>query len=286
VARLLKGKQPAAAMMTSVQHDAAMLKVHGITPTLGVIRVGERPDDIAYEKSAARRCEAAGIGIRTYCLPVDATQGALLDVIRNVNADAGIHGVMLFRPLPMSFDDAASRGALLPAKDIDGITDGSLAGVFTNTNVGFPPCTAVACVELLDHYGIAITGKRIVVLGRSLVVGRPVAMLLMHRNATVTICHTKTIDLPAVARDADIVIVAVGKPESIGRECFRAGQVVIDVGIHVKDDGIVCGDVRFAEVAPLVDSITPTPGGVGALTSAVLMRHVVHAAQWNKGVYR
>jgi methylenetetrahydrofolate dehydrogenase (NADP+)/methenyltetrahydrofolate cyclohydrolase len=280
--RLLKGKELANAMMASIQRDVAALKTRGITPTLGVIRVGERAGDLSYEKSAAKRCEAVGVAIRKYHLPVDATQAALLDVIHAVNADASIHGVLLFRPLPQQFDDAATRAALLPAKDIDGITDGSLAGVFTNTPIGFPPCTAVACVELLDHYGIGIAGKRVVVLGRSLVIGRPVAMLLMHRNATITICHTKTIDLPSVMKEADIVVVAVGKPESIGQECFREAQVVIDVGIHVKPDGKVCGDVRFAEVAPLVEAITPIPGGVGAVTSAVLIRHVLSAAQQNE----
>jgi methylenetetrahydrofolate dehydrogenase (NADP+)/methenyltetrahydrofolate cyclohydrolase len=280
--RLLKGKQLADTIMANIRHDVAALKTRGITPALGIIRVGERAGDISYEKSAAKRCEAAGVAICTYCLPKDATQAALLDVIHGVNADAGIHGVLLFRPLPRRFDDAATRAALLPAKDIDGITDGSLAGVFTNSGTGFPPCTAIACVELLDHYGIDIAGKRVVVLGRSLVIGRPVAMLLMHRNATITICHSKTIDLPSVVREADIVIVAVGKPESIGCECFRKGQVVIDVGIHVKDDGKICGDVRFAEVAPLVEAITPIPGGAGAVTSAILIRHVVSAAQQNE----
>jgi methylenetetrahydrofolate dehydrogenase (NADP+)/methenyltetrahydrofolate cyclohydrolase len=269
-------------MTAGIRRDVVALKARGITPTLGIIRVGERADDVSYEKSATKRCEAVGVGIRAYRLPMDATQAALLDVIRGVNADAAIHGALLFRPLPRYFDDAATRAALLPAKDIDGITDGSLAGVFTNTGAGFPPCTAVACVELLDHYGIDVAGKRVAVLGRSLVIGRPVAMLLMHRNATITICHTKTIDLPSVVKEADVVVVAVGKPESIGRECFREAQVVIDVGIHVKDDGKVCGDVRFAEVAPLVAAITPSPGGVGAVTSAVLIRHVLNAAQQNE----
>ena len=276
---MLKGKEPANMMLMRMQHDIGELKMRGITPTIGLIRVGQRDDDLSYEKGVVKRCEAAGAAIRKYCLPVDVTQEALLDVIHGVNADASIHGVLIFRPLPGHFDDVVIRAALLPAKDIDGITDGSLVGVFSNTPIGFPPCTAVACVELLDHYGIAIAGKRVVVLGRSLVVGRPVAMLLMHRNATVTICHSKTVDLPSVVKEADIVIVAVGKPESIGGECFREGQVVIDVGIHVRDNGKVCGDVKFVEVMPLVQAITPIPGGIGSVTSAVLIRHLINAAQ-------
>ncbi|MDR1398616.1 MAG: bifunctional 5,10-methylenetetrahydrofolate dehydrogenase/5,10-methenyltetrahydrofolate cyclohydrolase [Treponema sp.] len=282
MARLLKGKELANVILRSIQRDVTALKLRGITPTLGIIRVGERADDISYKKSLTKRCEAVGTAIREYCLPVDAIQEALLGVIHEVNADTGIHGVLLFRPLPRHFDDATIRAALLPAKDIDCITDSSLANVFTNTGVGFPPCTATACVELLDHYGIDIAGKRVVVLGRSLVIGRPVAMLLMHRNATVTICHTKTIDLPSVVKEADIVVVAVGRPESIGCEYFREAQVVIDVGIHVKDDGKVCGDVRFDEVTPLVQAITPIPDGVGVVTSAVLIRNMVSAAQRNE----
>jgi methylenetetrahydrofolate dehydrogenase (NADP+)/methenyltetrahydrofolate cyclohydrolase len=278
MAKLLKGKELAEAITAEIRRNVVALTARSIAPTIGIIRVGERPDDLSYEKSLIKRCESVGVAVRTYCLPVDAPPAALFDMIRGVNADISIHGVLLFRPLPPCFDDAVARAAFTPAKDIDGITDSSIAGVFANTRRSFPPCTARACVDLLDYYGIPIAGSRIAILGRSLVVGRPVAMLLMHRNATITICHTKTINLPTLAREAEIVVVAVGKPEAIGVEYFRKGQVVIDVGIHVKADGVLCGDVKFAEVAPLVKAITPSPGGIGVVTSAILIRHALTAA--------
>jgi methylenetetrahydrofolate dehydrogenase (NADP+)/methenyltetrahydrofolate cyclohydrolase len=279
VAQILKGKDVADAMMEGMKRDTEALKSRGIVPALGIIRLGEREDDISYERGAKKRCDAAGVEVKNYVLPADTSQEALIEVIRGVNEDPRIHGVLLFRPLPAHINDRIVRGALLPAKDIDGITDGSLAGVFTGTPQGFPPCTAEACLEILAHYGIDPGGKRVTVVGRSLVIGRPVAMMLMHKNGTVTICHTKTRDLPAAVREGDIVIVAAGKPESIGREHFREGQVVIDVGIHVKPEGGMCGDVKFAEVEDLVAAISPVPGGVGTVTTGVSVRHVIEAAK-------
>jgi methylenetetrahydrofolate dehydrogenase (NADP+)/methenyltetrahydrofolate cyclohydrolase len=284
VAQILKGKDVADAMMEGMKRDTEALKERGIIPALGIIRLGEREDDISYERGAKKRCDAAGVAVKNYVLPADASQEALLEVIRGINGDPQVHGVLLFRPLPAHINDRIVRGALLPAKDIDGITDGSLAGVFTGTPQGFPPCTAEACLAILAHYGIEIAGKRVTVVGRSLVIGRPVAMMLMHKNGTVTICHTKTRDLPAVVREGDIVIVAAGKPESIGKDHFREGQVVIDVGIHVKDEGGLCGDVRFAEAEGLAAAITPVPGGVGTVTTAVSVRHVIEAAKAAAGV--
>jgi methylenetetrahydrofolate dehydrogenase (NADP+)/methenyltetrahydrofolate cyclohydrolase len=279
VARILKGKDVADAMMEGMKRDTETLKGRGIVPTLGIIRLGEREDDLSYERAAKKRCDVAGVAVKNYVLPADTGQETLLELIRGINKDPLVHGALLFRPLPGRLDDRIVRGALLPAKDIDGITDASLAGVFTGTPRGFPPCTAEACLEILAHYGIDPAGKRVTVVGRSLVVGRPVAMMLMHKNATVTICHTKTRDLPAVVREGDIVIVAVGKSESLGGECFREGQVVIDVGIHVKAGGGMCGDVRFAEAESLVAAITPVPGGVGTVTTGVSVRHVIEAAR-------
>ncbi|GHV55027.1 bifunctional protein FolD [Spirochaetia bacterium] len=279
MAQVLKGKEVADALAESMKKDVEALKVKGVTPTLGIIRMGEREDDISYEKGAKKRCEAVGVGVKQYLLPADASQADLLKVIHEVNNDRDVHGVLLFRPLPKHIDDNAVRGALLPAKDIDGITDGSLAGVFANLNLGFPPCTAEACMEILAHYGIDPAGRRVTVIGRSLVIGRPVAMMLMHKNGTVTICHTKTKDLPAVVREAEIVIVAAGKAETITGDYFSAGQTVIDVGIHVKEGGGLCGDVKFAEAEPIVQAITPVPGGVGTVTTCVTIRHVIQAAK-------
>jgi methylenetetrahydrofolate dehydrogenase (NADP+)/methenyltetrahydrofolate cyclohydrolase len=278
MARILRGKDVADAMMESMKRDTEALKVRGVIPALGIIRLGEREDDIAYERGAKKRCEAAGVAVRNYTLPGDAPQEAVLELIGGVNGDAGVHGALILRPLPGHIDDGVIRGALRPEKDVDGITDGSLAGVFTGTPRGFPPCTAEACMEILSYYGIDPLGKRVTVIGRSLVVGRPLAMMLMRQQGTVTICHTRTRDLPAAVREGDIVIAALGKPESIGKEYFREGQVVIDVGIHAKPGGGFRGDVKFEEAEPVVAAITPVPGGVGTVTTGVLARHVIRAA--------
>jgi methylenetetrahydrofolate dehydrogenase (NADP+)/methenyltetrahydrofolate cyclohydrolase len=284
MARILGGKAVADAMMELMKRDTEGLRARGVVPTLGIIRLGEREDDISYERGAAKRCAAAGVEVKNYVLPGDSSQEALLDLIGELNRNTAIHGALIFRPLPKHIDDGAIRRALRPEKDIDGITDASLAGVFTGIPGGFPPCTAEACMEILSHYGIDPLGKRVTVIGRSLVVGRPAAMLLMHKQGTVTICHTKTQNLPAIVREGDIVIAAAGKPESIGREYFREGQVVIDVGIHVKPGGGLCGDVKFDEAEPVVAAISPVPGGVGTVTTGVSVRHVIEAAKAAAGV--
>ena len=203
-------------------------------------------------------------------------------MLDEVNTDDGIHGCLLFRPLPKQFDDRTVRAALRPEKDIDGITDGSLAGVFTNTDLGYAPCTAQACMEILKYYNVPLSGKRAVVVGRSLVVGKPAAMMLDRENATVTLCNSRTRNLPEVCRQADIVVVAMGKMGAVGADCLREGQTVVDVGIHVNEEGKLCGDVQFAAAEPVVDAITPVPGGVGTVTTSVLVGHVVQAA--GKGV--
>ena len=279
MATILKGAPVVAAMNEANTARCAALAAKGITPTLAVVRVGEREDDLSYERGVMTRCGKVGVAVRQFLLPADATQDALLEVLEKINADKSIHGCLLFRPLPRQFDDRTIRAALAPEKDIDGITDGSLAGVFTNTALGYPPCTAQACLEILKYYDIPLSGKRAVVVGRSLVVGKPAAMMLDRENATVTICNSRTQNLPALCKEADVVVVAMGKRGFIGADCLREGQTVVDVGIHVGDDGKLCGDVRFAEAEPVVEAITPVPGGVGTVTTSVLVGHVVEAAE-------
>ena len=279
MATILKGAPVVAAMNEANTARCAALAAKGITPTLAVVRVGEREDDLSYERGVMTRCGKVGVAVRQFLLPADATQDALLEVLEKINADKSIHGCLLFRPLPRQFDDRTIRAALAPEKDIDGITDGSLAGVFTNTALGYPPCTAQACLEILKYYDIPLSGKRAVVVGRSLVVGKPAAMMLDRENATVTICNSRTQNLPALCKEADVVVVAMGKRGFIGTDCLREGQTVVDVGIHVGDDGKLCGDVRFAEAEPVVEAITPVPGGVGTVTTSVLVGHVVEAAE-------
>ena len=278
MALILKGAPVVAAMNEANAVRCEELKAKGITPTLAVVRVGEREDDLSYERGVMTRCGKVGVAVKQYLLSADATQEQLLKIIAEINADPSVHGCLLFRPLPKQFDDRTIRAALSPEKDIDGITDGSLAGVFTNTAVGYPPCTAQACLEILKHYQIPLSGKRAVVVGRSLVVGKPAAMMLDRENATVTLCNSRTQNLPALCKEADVVVVAMGKMGYLGGDCFRTGQTVVDVGIHVNPEGKLCGDVRFAEAEPLVDAITPVPGGVGTVTTSVLVSHVVDAA--------
>ena len=279
MAQILKGAPVVAAMNEANAARCAALKEKGIVPTLAVVRVGAREDDISYEKGIVTRCGKVGVEVRQFHLAEDVTQEELLDVIRQINGDASVHGCLIFRPLPKRFDDRRVQEALAPEKDVDGAAEGSLAAVYAGTDEGFAPCTAQAVLELLDYYEIPIEGKRAVVLGRSLVVGRPAAMLLLHRGATVTLCHSKTENAAGLAREADILIAAAGRRESVGAAYFRAGQTVIDVGIHYNEETQkLCGDVALAEADGVVRAVTPVSGGVGALTTAVLAAHTAKAA--------
>ena len=279
MAKLLLGKEVTDALNANLQARTAALREKGIIPTLGIVRVGADPSDLSYEKGATKRAELVGVDVKKFELPADASKEDVLAVIDQVNADDSIHGVLMFRPLPGHLDDEAARAALDPKKDMDGITDGSMTAVYAGTKGGYPPCTAAACVALLKHYNIPIKGKRVVVIGRSLVIGKPVSLLLLAEHATVTICHSRSENLPEICREADILVVAAGKAGMVGAESVRAGQVVLDVGIHVGADGNLCGDTRFAEVEPVVEAITPVPGGVGTVTSTILASHVVEAAE-------
>ena len=278
MAKQLLGKEVTAALNEKIKANVAALKEKSINPTLGIIRVGENGSDISYERGATKRCETLDVECVKFLLPEDVSQEELLATIDKVNKDDSIHGVLLFRPLPKHLDQSVIENALDPAKDVDCMTDGSMSGVFTGKQVGFPPCTPQACMEILDHYGIDCTGKKAVVIGRSLVVGKPAAMMLIKKNATVTVCHTKTVDMPSVAKEADIIIVAAGRAGVVGADYVKPGQTIIDVGINVNAEGKLCGDVDYAAVEPIVDAITPVPGGVGSVTTSVLVGHVVEAA--------
>ena len=226
MAKQLLGKEVTAALNERIKADVAKLEEKGVKPTLCIIRVGENDSDISYERGATKRCETLGVACEKILLPADVSQEELLATIDKVNKDDAIHGVLLFRPLPKHLDQSVIENALDPAKDVDCMTDGSMSGVFTGKNVGFPPCTPQACMEILDHYGIDCTGKKAVVVGRSLVVGKPAAMMLIKKNATVTVCHTRTVDMPSVVREADIVIVAAGRAGIVDDTYLAPGQVV------------------------------------------------------------
>ncbi len=280
MAEILKGKPVADAINEKTIEMVAACRKSGVQPTLAILRVGEREDDAAYERSAMKRCEQVGITVKNVILPSDVSEAHLLETLTDLNMDPQVHGILMLRPLPRHIDGERARKMLLPEKDVDGCTDGSLAGVFTDTEIGFAPCTAEAAMEILKFYRIPVSGKRAAVIGRSLVVGRPVAMMLMHENATVTICHTRTKDVAAIVRSAEIVIAATGQMESINASYFREGQVVVDVGIGWNEEKQkLCGDVRFEDAEPVVAALTPVPGGVGSVTTSLLTYHVAQAAQ-------
>ncbi len=278
MAELLLGKEVNGALNRRISDDVLRLKEKGIVPTLAILRVGENPGDLAYERGAKKRCEALGVECTVITFDENVLQEELLSCIDRINRDDTIHGVLLLRPLPRHLDASVIENAVSAEKDVDCMTDLSISGVFSGRNIGYPPCTAQACIEILDHYGIDCTGKKAVVVGRSLVVGKPVSMMLLQKNATVTICHTRTKDLSSVTKDADILIVAAGKAGVIGAEHVREGQIVIDVGINTDEDGKLCGDVKFSEAEKIAGYITPVPGGVGSVTTSVLVRHVADAA--------
>ncbi len=273
---ILKGAPVSAALCEKAK---SLVEGLNIVPTLAIVRVGDREDDIYYQRSAIKRCEGIGQAVRSVELAQEVSHQELLKVIHELNEDTGIHGVLLLRPLPKHIDEDEICNALKPEKDIDGITSASLAGVFTSNGVGYAPCTARACIELLDFYGVDIVGKRATVVGRSLVVGKPVSVMLIARNATVTVCHTKTLDMQSECQRAQILIVSAGRAGVIKSDCLCDGQVVIDVGINVDEGGNLCGDVDRASLESSSVSYTPVPGGVGAVTTAVLALQLAQAAK-------
>ncbi len=288
MAKRLLGKEVNEALVVALQERTAALRNKGVVPTLGIIRLGENPSDLSYEKGATKRAEEVGVAVKNFVLPETATKEEVLAVVDQVNADESIHGVLMFRPLPKHLkndqDEICNR--LDPKKDVDSMTHMSNAGVFEGQDLGYAPCTPAACMEILDHYGIDCKGKKAAVIGRSLLVGKPAAMMLMEKNATVTICHTKTVDTAAICREADIIVSAAGVVKSLTKDYVRPGQVVIDVSMNwdaekvtSKGVGGMSGDAVFDEVEPIVEAITPVPGGVGAVTTSVLMKHVVEAAE-------
>ena len=280
MAELLRGTTVAAEITEDLIVRTGCLKGRGIIPCLAILRVGERIDDLSYEHAALKRCEK--IGIRPVCvtLPASCSQPELLSAIDGINRDSSIHGCLMFRPLPSHLDELAACDALLPDKDVDGMTPRSLAAVYSGKGRGFAPCTAQACIELLDHYGISLSGKHVVVIGRSTVIGKPLSMLLQNRDATVTMCHSRTTDTAALSRQADILVVAVGKAGIVDTRFIHPDQIVVDIGVNAAPSGGICGDVQFDEVEPKVRAISPVPGGVGSVTAAVLCKHVIEAAEY------
>ncbi len=269
----LTGTPAAAEVYAQVRARAALLDVQ---PCLAAVSVGAQPDDLAYLRSIAQAAESCGVTVRPVPLPVDCAPETLTNTLRALSADGAVHGVLLLRPLPAALRGQEILDTLDPRKDVDGMTTHSLGALVTGA-AAFAPCTAEACMELLRAHGIDPAGKRVTVVGRSLVIGRPAALLLTRADATVTLCHRKTPDLAARCRDADILLAAAGAPGLITPECVRPGQIVLDAGATALPDGTLRGDVSPAAAAIAV--CTPVPGGIGSVTTALLLRHTVEAAE-------
>lgn len=286
MAERLTGKPVADAIKEELKGKIADLKAKGIVPKLGIIRVGARPDDLYYEGGAKKTCESIGMEYEVFEYPQDIDQASFEKAVAEVGARKDIHGILMFSPLPKHLDERKIRALIPVEKDVDSLTLASAGKVFADDPTGFPPCTPTAVMEILKYYNIPLQGKRAVVLGRSMVVGKPAAILLLRENATVTICHSRTQNLPDVCREADILVAAVGRAKMVKENFVKPGMVVIDVGINEDPDnpGKYCGDVDFEKVEPIVDKITPVPGGVGSVTTAVLCKHTVKACEMLHGL--
>ncbi|WP_458861790.1 bifunctional 5,10-methylenetetrahydrofolate dehydrogenase/5,10-methenyltetrahydrofolate cyclohydrolase [Acidaminobacterium chupaoyuni] len=278
MAELLKGNAVTAAMKETMLAKIAQLKEAGVSPQMAIVRCGARPDDLSYEAGALKRFSGLGIGIKVIELPLGITQDDFIAELEALNRDPSVHGVLAFRPLPRQLDESVIKYVLSAEKDMDAMNPLNMAKVFAADPTGYPPCTPEAVMELLEHYGVDLCGKRVTIIGRSMVVGKPLAMMMLAKNATVTICHTRTKEMQARAREADILVACAGKAKMVTADFVSAGQIVIDVGINMDENNKLCGDVDFAAVEPIVSAITPVPGGVGTVTTSCLANHVVRAA--------
>jgi len=276
---ILEGRAVAAKVLAEVKTGAAaLMDSTGVRPALAVILVGDDPASQVYVRNKKRAAEEVGIAARDYLYPQGCTRAELLATIRGINADPSVHGILLQLPLPRGMDEDEAIAAIAPEKDADGLHPESLGKLLCG-KPSMVPCTPAGCLEILDHYGIALEGAEAVVVGRSRLVGKPLAQLLLARNATVTMCHTRTRDLGAHCRRADVLCVAAGRPRFVTGDMVKEGVVVIDVGVNRLDTGKLAGDVDFASVSPRARAITPVPGGVGPMTIAMLMRNTLLAAQ-------
>lgn len=276
-AKVIDGKASAQLVRARVRERCDELKRLGVTPGLAVVLVGDDPASHVYVRNKDKAAQETGFAVRTVRLPATTTQAELLAVVGELNRDANVHGILVQLPLPKGLDSDAIVRALDPAKDVDGLHPQNVAALVTGQQ-GHVPCTPAGCIELCDQLGLSLAGKRVVVIGRSMLVGKPFAMLALARDATVTVCHSKTRDLGAVCRQADVLVAAVGRPEMVKADWIQPGAVVLDVGINRKADGKLVGDVDFESAASVAGALTPVPGGVGPMTIAMLLANTLSAA--------
>lgn len=277
--QIIKGKPVADKISEDLIKEVNNLAKDGITPKLAIVRVGNRPDDLAYERGALKRSQTIGIDTEVIQLEENITQEEYIKELHKLNEDEKVNGILTFRPLPKHLNEDVIKYEIDPNKDIDCFNPINISKILENDKSGYPPCTPTAVVEILKYYDVDLSGANIVVLGRSMVVGKPVSMLLLNENATVTICHSKTQNLPEITSNADILVAAVGKANMVKEDYIKDGAIVIDVGINVDDEGNLCGDVDTKNVLDKVSMITPVPGGVGSVTTSILASHVVKACK-------
>lgn len=274
---ILKGADVVAAMNAKMKEELTLFS--NVIPQLAIVRVGEKPDDMSYERGAKKRMEAIGLRCSSYVFPETISDAEFKKEFAAINADSDVDGILLLRPLPKHIDEKAIEAMIDPEKDVDGISPANMAKVFAGDDSGFAPCTAEAVVEMLDYTRIPLAGKRAVIVGRSLVVGKPLAMLLMKKNCTVTVCHTKTADMPGTCQNAEILIACAGRARMLDASYVGPDAVVIDVGINMDENNKLCGDVDFESITSAASLATPVPGGVGTVTTSVLAKHVIQSAK-------
>lgn len=272
----LRGKKVSDGIKEYVSKELETLT---FVPKLAIVRVGENPDDMSYERGATKKLKSFGLDVASYVFPQDISDEDFKKAFKDINEDDEVTGILLLRPLPRTINGKDIENMIDPKKDLDGISPINIAKVFAGDTTGFSPCTAEAVIEVLKAYDIELTGKRVTVVGRSMVVGKPVSMLLLKENATVTMTHTKTVDLRKTCSDAEIVIAAAGRAKMLNSDYCGQDAVMIDVGINVDENGKLCGDVDYATLDGKASAATPVPGGVGTVTTAVLAKHLIQAAK-------
>lgn len=277
---IIKGKPVGDALSEVLKGECEALVKDGIQPKLAILRVGAKPNDLSYEKGALKKCDTIGIKAEVTELPEGTTQEEYIEALEKLNKDSSVNGILTFRPLPKGIDEEVIKNVIAPEKDVDCFSPMNTAKLMEGDKTGFPPCTPTAVVEILKHYNVPLKGAKVVVLGRSMVVGKPVSMLLLGENATVTICHSKTQDLQKVCADADVLVAGVGRARMVTADYVKEGAVVIDVGINAKPEGGgICGDVDTYDVVGKASMVTPVPAGVGSVTTSILAKHVIKACK-------
>ncbi len=277
---IIKGKPVGDALSEILKGECEALVKEGIQPKLAILRVGAKPNDLSYERGALKKCDTIGIVAEVTELSEDTTQEQYIEALEKLNKDSSVHGILTFRPLPKGIDEEVIKNVISPEKDVDCFSPMNTAKLMEGDKTGFPPCTPTAVVEILKHYNVPLKGANVVVLGRSMVVGKPVSMLLLGENATVTICHSKTQDLPKVCSQADVLVAGVGRARMVTSDYIKEGAVVIDVGINAKPEGGgICGDVDTDDVVEKASMVTPVPAGVGSVTTSILAKHVIKACK-------